>query len=88
MSTYSPIFEKPEEGPKASESEEKEKDEPISYWATNHTWPDNFAAMSSLNNTKKRQRTSDCSQRGKDGKSRSYSQSRRNGDVPEAYNCE
>lgn len=84
-STYSrPIFERPEEGPEASESEEEEKDD-ISNWATNHTWPDNFAeprSMSSSNNTNKRQRTTDCSQSGKDEKSWTHSQSRRNKDVP------
>jgi len=41
--------------------------------------------MSSSNNTNKRQRTSDRSQSGKDGKSRSYSQNRKDGDVPEQY---
>ena len=86
-STYSPIFERPEEGHEASESEEEEKDDPISYWTANHTWPDNFAesyAMSS-NNTNKRPRTSDHSQSSKDEKSRSYSQSRKDGNVPEQY---
>ena len=85
----SPIFERLEQGPEALESEEKEKekDDPISYWAANHTWPDNFAeshAMSS-NNTNKRPRTSDHSQSSKDEKSRSYSQSRKDGNVPEQY---
>jgi hypothetical protein len=86
--TNSPIIEKPEEGPEAPESEEKEKDDPISYWAANHTWPDNFAesrAMSSSNNTNKRQRTLDRSPSGKDGKTPTYSQSRKDGDVPEQY---
>lgn len=41
--------------------------------------------MSSSNNTNKRQRTLDRSQRGKDEKSPSYSQSRKDGDVPEQY---
>jgi len=84
--TNSPIFERPEEEPEASESKEKEKDDPVSHWAANHTWPDNFAesrSISSSNN--KRQRTSDRSQSGKDGKSPSYSQSRKDGDVPEQY---
>ena len=39
----------------------------------------------SSNNTNKRQRTLDRSQSGKDRKSRSYSQSRKDGDVPEPY---
>ena len=83
----SPIFERLEKGHEALESEEKEreKDDPISYWAANHTWPDNFAeshAMSS-NNTNKRPRTSDHSQSSKDEKSRSYSQSRKDGNFPE-----
>ena len=88
MSTYSPIFERHEEGHEASESEEEEKDDPISYWTANHTWPDNFAelrVMSSSNSTNKRQRTSDRSQSGKDGKSRSYSQSRKDGDGLQQY---
>ncbi len=87
-STSSPIFGRPEEGPKASESEEKEKDDPISYWAVHLTWPDNFAeprAMSSSNKTNKRQRTTDNSQSVKEGKSWTYAQSRRNGDVPGQY---
>ncbi|MCJ1358969.1 MAG: hypothetical protein MMC33_008969 [Icmadophila ericetorum] len=86
--TDSDIIERPVEGPEASESKEKEKDDPISYWAANHTWPDNFAesrAMSSSNNTNKRQRTLDRSPSGKDGDSRSYSQSRKDGGVPEQY---
>jgi hypothetical protein len=85
--TDSPILERPEDGPEASESEEKEKDDPIGYWAANHTWPDNFAesrAMSS-NNTNKRPRTSDRSPSGKNRKSPSYSQSRKNRDIPEQY---
>ncbi len=87
-STYSPISERHEEGRKASESEEKEKDNHISFWAANHTWPDNFAeprAMSPSNNTNKRQQTSDRSQSGNEGKSRTYTQRRRIGDVPEPY---
>ncbi|KAL9118737.1 MAG: hypothetical protein Q9187_004713, partial [Circinaria calcarea] len=83
----SPIFETPEQEPEAQESEEKKKDNPIGYWAANHTWPDNFAescAMSS-DNINKRPRTSDHSQSSKDEKSRSYSQSRKDGDVPEQY---
>ena len=87
-------MERPEKEPEASESKEKakekakEKDDPISYWAANYTWPDNLAescAMSSSNNTNKRQRTLDRSQNGKDGNSRSYSQSRKDGGVPEQY---
>ena len=81
------ILQRPEEEPKALESKEKKKDDPISYWAANHTWPDNFAesgAMSS-NNTNKRPRRSDHSQSGKDEKTPSYSQSRKDGDVPEQY---
>lgn len=86
--TNSPIFERSEGRPEGSESEKKEKDDPISYWAANHSWPDNFAesrAMSSSNNTNKRQRTLDRSRSDKDEKSPSYSQSRKDGDVPEQY---
>ena len=82
--TKNPILERPEEEPEASDSEEKV--DPINYWAANHTWPDNFAnyhTMSSSNN--KRQRTLDRSQSDKDEKSRSYSQSRKDGGVPEQY---
>ena len=70
------------------EIEQKERHNPISYWAVHHTWPENFAKhnpMASLNSTNKRLRTSDCSQSGKDERSRSYSQSRKNGEVPEQY---
>ena len=87
-STYSPSVERPEEGLKALESEEKEKDNPISYWAANLTWPNNFAeprAMSSSNNTNKRQRTTDDSHGSKEGKPWTYSQSRKNRVVPEQY---
>ena len=41
--------------------------------------------MASSNSTNKRQRTWDRSQSGKDERSRSYSQSRKNGEVPEQY---
>ena len=41
--------------------------------------------MSFSNSTNKRQRTSDRSQSGKDGKSWSYSQSRKDGDAPQQY---
>ena len=41
--------------------------------------------MSSSNNTNKRQRTSDRSQSGKDETPRSYSQSRKDGNLPEQY---
>ena len=84
----SPIIERPEEGPEVSESKQKEKDNPISYWAANHTWPNNFAesgAMSSSNNTNKRKRTLDCSSSGKDEKPQSYTQNRKDGSVPEQY---
>ena len=84
----SPIIKRPEEGPEASESKQKEKDDPISYWVANHTWPKNFAesgAMSSSNNTNKRKRILDCSSSGNDGKRQSYTQNRKDGSVPEQY---
>jgi hypothetical protein len=83
--TYSPIIERITE-PEASESV-KEITDPIGYWTSNLTWPNNFAEpnMSSSNNSNKRQRTSDLSQSGKDDKSRSYSQSRKEGSVPQPY---
>lgn len=65
-----------------------QKDKPISYWTANLTWPDNFAeprAMSSSNNTSKRQRTTNDSQSSMEGKPWAYSQSRKNGVVPEQY---
>ena len=72
---------------KAREIKQKERYNPTSYWAAHHTWPKNFAehnSMASSNSTNKRQRTSD-SQSGKDERSRSYSQSRKDGEVPEQY---
>ncbi|KAL9126206.1 MAG: hypothetical protein Q9217_004713 [Psora testacea] len=85
------VIESPEKPAKklgAREIEQKERHDPISYWAAHHTWPENFAEhdqMASSNSTNKRPRTSDCSQSGKDERSRSYSQSRKNGEVPEPY---
>ena len=84
---YSPIFERLEEGLGASKCRAEEEVDPISYWAANHIWPSNFAesrAMSS-NDNNKRQRMSDRSQSGNDEKSRSYSQSRKDGNAPEQY---
>ena len=89
--TSVPVIENPDKPAKelgAREIEQKEHHNPISYWATNHSWPKNFAEenlMVSLNSINKRQRTSDYSQSGKDERSRSYSQSRKNGEVPEQY---
>ncbi|MCJ1386672.1 hypothetical protein MMC17_009798 [Xylographa soralifera] len=85
--TNSPVFERVEERPKASESKEKEKDDPISYWAANHTWPNNFAEFRAMppNDNNKRPRTSDYSQSTKEGKPPSYTQARKDGDVPEPY---
>lgn len=84
------IFERLEQGPEVlkSEEKEKEKDDLINYWVVNHIWLDNFAesrAMSSSNNTNKRQRTSNRSQSDKNEKSRNYSQSRKNEDVSKQY---
>ncbi len=82
--TYSPIIERTAE----PEAQGSAKDtDPISFWTSNLTWPNNFAEpnMSSSNNSNKRQRTSDLSQSGKDDKSRSYSQSRKEGSVPQPY---
>lgn len=84
----SPIFERPEQELEASECGVEEEDDPISYWAANHIWPSNFAesrAMSSSNDNNKRQRISDHSQSGNDEKTRSYSQSRKDGNAPEQY---
>ncbi|KAI9780479.1 MAG: hypothetical protein M1816_002841 [Peltula sp. TS41687] len=89
--TGAPIIESPTEPAKeleAREIEQKERHNPISYWAVYHTWPKDFAEhnlMDSSNSTNKRQRTSDLSQIGKEGGFRSYSQSRKNGEVPEQY---
>ena len=80
--------EKPAKELGVREAEQKERHDPISYWAAYHTWPENFAEhnlMASSNSTNKRQRTWDRSQSGKDERSRSYSQSRKNGEVPEQY---
>ncbi|KAI9777081.1 MAG: hypothetical protein M1816_004919 [Peltula sp. TS41687] len=73
----------PAEELQGREIQQKERHSPISYWAAHHTWPKNFAEhnqMDSSSSTTKRQRTSD-----RDGRSRSYSQSRKNGEVPEQY---
>lgn len=81
-------LEKPAKELEAPEIERKERNDPISYWAAHSYWPENFAnhnPMASSHSTNKRQRTSDCSQSGKDERSRSYSQSRKNGEVPEQY---
>ena len=89
--TVPTVIESPEKPAKelgAREIEQKERHDPISYWAAHHTWPENFAehnSMASSNSISKRPRTSDCSQSGKDERSRSYSQSRKNGEVPEQY---
>lgn len=81
-------LEKPAKELGVREAEQKERHDPIAYWAAYHTWPENFAQhspMVSSNSTNKRQRTSDRSQSGKDERSRSYSQSRKDGEVPEQY---
>ena len=86
-----PVIESPEKPAKelkARETEQKERHNHISYWAAHHTWPENFTEhnlMASSNSTNKRQRTSDCFQSDKDERSRSYSQSRKNREVPEQY---
>jgi hypothetical protein len=91
LKTNVPVIDSPEKPAKelgVREIEHKERHDPISYWAAHHTWPVNFAGhnqMVSLNSTNKRQRTSDRSQSYKDERSRSYSQSRKNGEVPEQY---
>lgn len=80
--------EKPAKKLGVRDPELKERHGPISYWAVHHTWPKNFTEhnpMASSNSTNKRQRTSDRSQSGKDERSRSYSQSRKDGEVPEQY---
>jgi hypothetical protein len=80
--------EKPAKELRVREIEQKERHDPISYWAAHHTWPENFTEhnpMASSNSTNKRPRTSNFSQNGKDERSPSYSQSRKNGEVPEQY---
>ena len=82
------IGEKPAEKFRVQETEQKEKHNPISYWAVHHTWPENFAeynAMASSNNTNKRQRTSVSSEYGNNERSVSYTRSRKRGEVPEQY---
>ena len=89
--TNFPVIKSPEKPAKevgVREIEQKERHDPISYWATHHTWPENFTEhnpMASSNSTNKRPRISDYSQSGKDERSRSYSQSRKDGEVPEQY---
>ena len=83
--TNVPVIENPEKSAKdfgVREVDQKERHNPISYWAAHHTWPENFAEhnpMASSHSTNKRQRT------GKDESSRSYSQRRKNKEVPEQY---
>lgn len=61
---------------------------PISYWAAHHTWPKSFTEhnlMASSESTNKRPRTMDPSQSDENSRSQSYSQSRKEGDVPAQY---
>ena len=89
--TSIPVVESSEKpGNELGVQEVKQEDRygPISYWAAHYTWPENFAEhnpMASSNSTNKRLRTSDHSYGDKDERSRSYSQSRKDGDVPEQY---
>ncbi|KAI9674970.1 MAG: hypothetical protein M1817_001376 [Caeruleum heppii] len=89
--TSVPVIESPERPAKEHEARElghKESHNPISYWAAHRTWPEDFAEhnpMASSNSVNKRQRTADGSQIGKDERSRSYSQSRKDGKVPQQY---
>ena len=72
----------------ASKNVKQERGDPISYWAANRFWPANFAEClqeMSSNNPNKRQRKSDVSPNSKDDTYRSYSQSRKAGEVPEQY---
>ena len=81
-------LEKPVKELGAQKTEQEEGHDPITYWVTHHTWPETFAKytpMASSNSTNKRPRTSDFSQTGKDERSRSYSQNRKDGEVPEQY---
>lgn len=80
--------EKPAEELGVQEVEQKERFGPISYWASHHTWPKSFTehnSTASSNTNKKRQRKLYSSRSGKDERLRSYSQSRRDGEVPEQY---
>lgn len=85
------VIENPQKPTKQLEvrkTEQKETRDPIKYWAAHHTWPRQFLVnnqMASSNSTKKRQRILDDSQGSKDERSRSYSQSRKFGEVPEQY---
>ena len=89
--TNVPVIQSPEKPAKelaVREIEQKERHDPISYWAAYDSWPENFAEhnpMASSNSTNKRPRTWDFSQSGKDERSPSYSQSRKDGRVPEQY---
>lgn len=80
------ILERPERVPEGIESKEEDTEDPISYWAANHTWPANFADRRAMSSSiSKRQRVSDPSPSAKDEESRSYSQSRKDGAVPVQY---
>ena len=80
------VLERPEGAPEAIENKEEDTEDPISHWAANHTWPANFADRRAMSSSiAKRQRTSDRSPSAEEGKSRSYSQSRKDGDAPVQY---
>ncbi|KAI9841853.1 MAG: hypothetical protein M1837_000323 [Sclerophora amabilis] len=89
--TNVPLIESPERPAEelgVPEVEQKERHDPISYWAAHHTWPVNFARHNPMgfpNSTNQKQRTSDRFQSCKDVRSRSYSPSRKNGEVPVQY---
>ena len=71
--------------PGVSEENERNKIlDPISHWAAHGIWPNSFQERVPMPSSGKRLRTS-SSPSGKDEKSRSYSQSRKDGDVPEQY---
>lgn len=80
--------EKPAKKLGVREVEQKEKYEPIRYWAAHLKWPKNFreySSMASSNTNNKRQRTLDRSWNDKDERTRSYFQSRRDGNVPNQF---
>lgn len=86
--THNLIFEKFEKELEASKNKNKEKNDFINYWVTNHIWFDNFAesrAMFFSNNINKRQRSSNRFKSGKNEKSRSYFQSRKNENDSKQY---
>ena len=71
------------------DAQNKERHDPIGYWVAHHIWPKGFTQQDIMasESTNKRRRASDQAQSNVISRSQSYSQSRREGAVPEAYSA-